>query len=227
MIMYTQPQMKLEVVILSGPIIGTFSTTTVQEQKAARRSAIKSSSFPSALTIATKISSTADMGLGNLVESNQIIFMIIDIRSVNLEQRCDGNMDCEDKSDEVDCNQIQLDSAYLSNIPASKIEAGSEDDRLPLEMSVDINSILELDEVKSLMKLQLKLSLIWRDQRLVYYDLKKDDNINTLTMSQKAAIWMPELVFYNTKEMSEALFQNTTSSFVTISRVDGTFSAFI
>ena len=63
--------------------------------------------------------------------------------------------------------------------------------------------------------MQLKLTVTWTDSRLAYEDLKSDENMNTLTPSEIREIWMPTLLFTNTKNKQEANFKNE-SSFATI-----------
>ena len=82
-------------------------------------------------------------------------------------------------------------------------------------MDIKIISILELNEVMSLMTAQLELTVSWRDPRLEFANLNPDRNNNTISMNQKQSMWMPVLIFSNTKDKTEAFFQDE-FSFTTI-----------
>jgi hypothetical protein len=134
-----------------------------------------------------------------------------------MHQRCNGNLDCEDKSDEVNCNSIAFDSAYLKDVPApplkKQIEHGEK--KLQLNLSITIESLLELNEVDSTLKIHMHLNVIWIDPRLDYIDLKENSWLNTITMEQKDQLWMPSLIFFNTEDKTEANFKDD-SSFATL-----------
>ena len=66
------------------------------------------------------------------------------------------------------------------------------------------------------MTLKLKLTLKWNDSRLKYSDLKSNANMNTLTAAEMDQIWMPTLLFINTKNGQTVNFKNQSNSFVTI-----------
>ena len=36
--------------------------------------------------------------------------------------------------------------------------------------------------------------------RLTMYNLKKDEDLNTLTQSERSQLWIPQIVFYNTDQ---------------------------
>ena len=92
---------------------------------------------------------------------------------------------------------------------------------MELNTSIEIINILELDENTSKMTLQLKLTVEWIDSRLEYADLKSDQNLNRLTPQETRNIWMPTLVFTNTKMGQEADFKNK-STFASIRINEGT-----
>ena len=96
----------------------------------------------------------------------------------------------------------------------------SSDEKLQLNTFIEIINVLELDEVLSLMTLQLKLTIEWIDSRLEYVDLNTNQNLNRLTTEEIGEIWMPTLVFINTKIRQEAYFKNQ-STFASIIINDG------
>ena len=93
--------------------------------------------------------------------------------------------------------------------------------KLKVFTTIEILNIHALDEVSSLMTLQLRMTLRWVDSRLEFLDLKHEENLNKLTPEEMAEIWMPVLVFTNTKNRQVADFTNT-STFVTIKINEGT-----
>ena len=69
------------------------------------------------------------------------------------EEVCDGKMDCDDKSDELDCQTIKFDKTYLKTLPPPPIDDDSE---TPMNVTILIDSILDVDVVHSNFKLQLR-----------------------------------------------------------------------
>ena len=70
-------------------------------------------------------------------------------------------------------------------------------------LSVDILNILSIDEVSSLIKLKYKLTLIWRDPRLHFDNLKEHTHQNVVSPKEAKDIWYPRLVLVNTIEEEE------------------------
>ena len=45
-----------------------------------------------------------------------ILYNIINFHSIDIYGVCDGKLDCQDKSDETDCDSIVFDKSYLKYV---------------------------------------------------------------------------------------------------------------
>ncbi len=79
-----------------------------------------------------------------------------------------------------------------------------------------VKSILDIEEVDGTIGIQFELGLRWFDSRLTFYNLKKNRDLNTLTSDERHQIWIPQVVFDNTKDKAESL--NDQKSFVTVQK---------
>ena len=70
---------------------------------------------------------------------------------------------------------------------------------MKLHTSLEIQNILDLDETKSKMTLKMAVTIEWVDPRIKFLHLKKDENRNILTSEEMKQLWMPSIVFVNTK----------------------------
>ena len=106
-------------------------------------------------------------------------------------------MDCEQK--------IILPEFYFKNLPP--VESL---DKLELYISPSLESIHELDEVKSLIELEIKLTVKWQDSRLTYVKIHPELE-NSITLSQIEDLWLPSLVIENTKHVTRLSFNDELS----------------
>ena len=67
---------------------------------------------------------------------------------------------------------------------------------------------------------QFVLFLSWYDFRLSLYNMKNNINLNTLKRQEKESIWVPKLVFSNTKQ--KEITKNDDKSF-TVARRDSIY----
>ena len=84
------------------------------------------------------------------------------------------------------------------------------DGKVKLNVSLTLESILDLDEVKSLMKLQIEIKLSWVDSRLEFVNV--DQEMNSINLKQKEMLWLPSLIFDNTNDKIEASFNDDISN---------------
>ena len=122
-------------------------------------------------------------------------------------------MDCPDGSDEIECDKIHISKSYLKDVPPIPVFANVEKvkpGKVKLNISLTLESILDLDEVKSLMKLKIKLNVTWEDSRLTYIKMHPKQ-LNSITLSQKKSLWLPSLVFDNTNDVTQVSFDDDLS----------------
>ena len=133
-------------------------------------------------------------------------FICLDGTCVKMDDVCDGISDCNDKSDELNCESIKFDATYTKNQSPLSLEDKHNKKKLSVHIDITILSVFELNEIQSWMKLQLILQVKWIDPRLKFVNLKEGKQKNILSYEQKQKLWIPALMFANNKEQLEALF---------------------
>ena len=111
---------------------------------------------------------------------------------IPLEQRCDHLFDCQDQSDEHDCNFVTFNQgSYLKNYPPM-----SRQSKTKIQVKVIISDISAIDELQMGFQAKLVVFMTWRDSRLTYFNLiDNDENLVSLNMMKE--LWIPKLVFVN------------------------------
>jgi hypothetical protein len=77
-------------------------------------------------------------------------------------------------------------------------------------VSVDIVEILKIDELASQFTVQFVLMFSWFDSRLSALNLKGQQHLNSLKPAEKELIWIPEMVFQNTRSRPETVLDSKT-----------------
>ena len=70
--------------------------------------------------------------------------------------------------------------------------------------------IQDIQEVAQYLELKFKINLQWKDARVTFYNLKQDENRNSLTLDEQLKLWTPTIVFWNTKEQLRTINDKTT-----------------
>ena len=108
-----------------------------------------------------------------------------------MDSRCNGEYDCEDKSDESDCNIIDDNQDYQKELPPK-----SDGELLDVSVSIQILNIEKI-ELPSTFHAKIEVSLSWRDYRLHFFNIHEN---NILNPKAKHKIWIPPLLFSNSNE---------------------------
>ena len=66
---------------------------------------------------------------------------------------------------------------------------------------MDIASVLSISEVNEIFRVKFQLAMVWKDSRLTFLNLKKDNFLNVVSAVEAENIWTPVVIFRNTERM--------------------------
>ena len=116
-------------------------------------------------------------------------------------KRCNKIIDCpNDSSDEEICFMVNYEQTYKKEFAPVIMDENENIEKTKINVTVDLLTILKIDEIDSLFSCQIILHLTWFDQRLLYNNLKLDSNYNTMSEKEMESIWTPKVVFTNTEK---------------------------
>ena len=116
-------------------------------------------------------------------------FTCDDGQCIDIEERCDQSVDCEDFSDENNCRMIQVEENYNKEMPPFIVNKTSKKIRpANVNISVTVVDILDIVEAKHEIELKIHLLLEWFDHRLKYLNLKHSISSNVPPEPEVSAI---------------------------------------
>ena len=85
----------------------------------------------------------------------------------------------------------------------------------PVRVSVGflLEEISSEKEAKNLIEVKLSTTISWNESRALYHNLKDDQSKNALTDQEKRELWVPKLIFQNSKEKLHTTRRNLKSEF--------------
>ena len=131
----------------------------------------------------------------------QQLFSCSDGTCIPIEKKCNFVPDCWDRGDEIDCQLLSKKNmeGYDSNLPDIVIENGGKLLKKMVKVSITIEEIKSIEEVKSRYTTTFDLELEWMDARLTWYDIHEDLDLNILSEEQKNDIWFPTILIANSE----------------------------
>merc|ERR1712105_113633 len=117
-----------------------------------------------------------------------------------MSKRCDQVPHCHDESDELNCQVVLMKSNYNKNIAPFTADPAT-DTIAPVQVNVSakIIDILKISEVEQVFEVKIQLILSWYDYRLTFNNLKTKKIANKPTWEETERIWIPNIIFANTK----------------------------
>ena len=122
-------------------------------------------------------------------------FTCNDGQCVNMDLRCNQLPDCRDKSDELNCKILVLEDGYNMEVPPV-----DSSDPVDVSVSIDLLKLVDINEEDYSIEIQFEISLVWKEKRAMYHNLKKRDSLNALSQNDIKLLWLPEMVYENTDQ---------------------------
>ena len=129
-------------------------------------------------------------------------FTCDDGQCVRMEQRCDQVVQCRDKSDEVNCQILALESSYNKRVPPITTVSATNFTVVPVPVNVSLllMKVVEIEEVDHSIHFQFQINLEWKEMRATYLNIKSDTSLNTLTDDDISQLWLPLVIYGNTDQ---------------------------
>ncbi|XP_063846965.1 uncharacterized protein LOC135092408 [Scylla paramamosain] len=121
---------------------------------------------------------------------------------VPLTARCSLDPECEDESDEMDCQLVHTPDDYQTYLaPYTPI--------LPLNYTIVLNKLWSVDLMGQLVHVTFHVNLRWRDRRLTFYNLQDNPSLNVISVTHSrfrtpfgpfhGPVWHPQVQFKESK----------------------------
>ena len=108
------------------------------------------------------------------------------------------------RSDEEGCTLVVLDKGYNKIIPPflikGKLGSGGNIQPVPVNVSIKLLNILDVDEVDFSISFQFRITLQWLEYRASYNNLKKNRYMNSFDQEDINKLWLPLLIYDNTDQ---------------------------
>ena len=112
---------------------------------------------------------------------------------IPLSSKCDTEIDCDDKSDEHNCDYMKLPKNYAKEL-IPRDEAGG---ALVVHMNISFLAFPVINTVNLKFTVDFFLNLRWYDLRIDFRDLNNVTLLNSLSPADRDQIWVPKLGFTN------------------------------
>ena len=123
-------------------------------------------------------------------------FTCDDGQCVSMDKRCNQLPDCRDESDESNCKVLVLKDGYNKEVPP----IDSSDPSVNVTVSIDILKLVDINEEDYSIEIQYEVSLVWKEKRATYRNLKNKDSMNTLAKKDVDTLWLPKVIYENTDQ---------------------------
>ena len=137
-----------------------------------------------------------------LTGCNKTQFTCDDGQCIKMEERCDQMSQCWDESDEQNCKILVLQHGYNKEVPPT-LKSGRKTQKkklFPVKVSLTLQKVIAIEEGDYSISFKFKISLMWRENRVTYENLKTDSTNNLLRQDEVRMLWLPLVIYWNTDQ---------------------------
>ena len=66
--------------------------------------------------------------------------------------------------------------------------------------SIDIFKLVDINEEDYTIEIQFLITMVWKENRATYQNLKANDSLNALTQNDIERLWLPKVIYENTDQ---------------------------
>ena len=94
-----------------------------------------------------------------------------------------------------------MEEGYEKNIaPFTSDRETYEITPVNVSVSIQLEKIIEIAESEHTIEIKFVIIVKWMENRVQYYNLKKEKALNTMSNIEKSRLWIPYIIFQNTDE---------------------------
>ena len=149
-------------------------------------------------------------------------FTCDDGQCVRMDKRCNQLPNCRDGSDERMCKIMHLKEGYNKRVPP--ITSNNKTlVPVPVKISIALLKVVQMEEEDLSIELQFEITLIWKENRATFYNLKTLTALNSLSDADIGKLWLPLVTYDNTDQKETTRLGNSWEwrTFVTVLRQGG------
>ena len=95
----------------------------------------------------------------------------------------------------MNCDILVLKGGYNKNVPPV-----NSSDPVDVSVSIDLLRLVDINEEDYSIEIQFEITLMWKEKRAKYQNLKKRDSLNALTIKDIGNLWLPKVIYENTDQ---------------------------
>ena len=97
------------------------------------------------------------------------------------------------------CDIMVLKAGYNRNIPPISSKNGLKI-AVDVNVSLDIFKLVDIKEEDYSIEIQFQITMVWKENRVKYQNLKVNESLNALTQEDIERLWLPRVIFENTDQ---------------------------
>ena len=103
--------------------------------------------------------------------------------------------------------------SYKKSTPPMTMNEDYNLDPVRVSVGLLLEDISSINEERNLIEVKLSTTISWNESRVLYHNLKDEQSKNVLTDQEKRELWVPKLIFQNSKEKLHTTRRNLKSEF--------------